>query len=73
MIVSHELSSMKARELDLEFEDVDIVLCTLSMLSNLNLRKVFRKVRMNNLVVDEASQISVFDYMVRRELLRLRL
>ncbi len=64
---------MKARELDLEFEDVDIVLCTLSMLSNLNLRKVFRKVRMNNLVVDEASQISVFDYMVRRELLRLRL
>lgn len=49
------------------FQGVKVVLCTLSSLSNPALvqKKVFSSVPVQNLVVDEASQIGVFEYMVR--------
>jgi hypothetical protein len=48
------------------FDDVFVVLCTVDMLSNpvLEHAGVFDLVPVQNLVVDEASQIYVGDYMV---------
>ncbi|KLO11671.1 hypothetical protein SCHPADRAFT_830720 [Schizopora paradoxa] len=47
------------------FQGVRVVLCTLSTLSNpiLTERKVFYHVPLSNLVVDEASQIGIFNYL----------
>ena len=49
------------------FEGCRVVLCTLSMLSNpvLDNGGVFRALPVQNLVVDEASQINISDFMVR--------
>ena len=49
------------------FYDVKVVLCTISTLSNpsLNDKRIFEFVPVSNLVVDEASQIGIFNYMVR--------
>jgi hypothetical protein len=53
--------------MDRLFLDANIVLCTLSMLSNsaLDTRGVFKLVPMQMLIIDEASQINVSEYMVR--------
>ena len=58
---------MAPRAIDLEFEGVRVVLCTLNMLSNETVRKKIMRshVPMNHLVIDEASQISVFQLLVR--------
>ena len=46
-----------------ELDGVSVILCTLSMLSNEKLKPVFmKKVPMNVLVVDEASQIEIGNY-----------
>ena len=44
-----------------------IVLCTLSMLSSSSnaMKRVFELVPVERLIVDEASQIDTFDFMVR--------
>jgi hypothetical protein len=57
---------MTPREIDVVFEGVSIILCTLAMLSNFNIPKVSQKLPIVNLVIDEASQISVFNYLVGR-------
>jgi hypothetical protein len=59
--------------MDRLFLDANTVLCTLSMLSNpaLDTRGVFKLVPMQMLVIDEASQINVFEYMVRGFLWRV--
>ena len=46
--------------------NVRVVLCTLSTLSNpsLDAKRVYNFVPVTNLVVDEASQIGIFNYMV---------
>ena len=48
------------------FADVSVVLCTLSMLSNPKLKEcgLIRVVPVRSLVIDEASQIDVFEFMV---------
>jgi hypothetical protein len=48
------------------FGDVTVVLCTLSMLSNPKLEDcgLFRVIPVTALVIDEASQIDVFEFMV---------
>ena len=48
------------------FDGIRIVLCTLSALSNPALldKRLFSLVRMQNLIIDEASQIGVFNYVV---------
>jgi hypothetical protein len=48
------------------FGDVTVVLCTLSMLSNPKLSDcgLFRIIPVRSLVIDEASQIDVFEFMV---------
>jgi regulator of nonsense transcripts 1 len=48
------------------FADVTVVLCTLSMLSNPKLKEcgLIRVVPVRSLVIDEASQIDVFEFMV---------
>lgn len=46
------------------FQGVSVVLCTLSNLSNPGLPKIISFVPLENLVIDEASQISVYDFMV---------
>ena len=74
LIISDELTEMDARALDLKFRGVRVVLCTLSMLSNATVRQrvIKSKVKMNHLVIDEASQISIFQLMVRPNPLRER-
>lgn len=59
-------SSIPGRDARTLFRDIYVVLCTLSTLSNpaLDENHVFRSVPMVSLVVDEASQIGVVDYMV---------
>ncbi|KAH8115120.1 hypothetical protein DFH11DRAFT_1591562 [Phellopilus nigrolimitatus] len=53
------------RHVDLLFSRTRVVLCTLSTLSNPTLtgKRIFELVPVENLVVDEASQIGVFDYL----------
>jgi len=48
------------------FSNVTVVLCTLSMLSNPKLEDcgLFRVIPVTTLVIDEASQIDVFGFMV---------
>jgi len=48
------------------FGDVTVVLCTLGMLSNPKLHDcgLFRIIPVRSLVIDEASQIDVFEFMV---------
>ena len=48
------------------FGDVTVVLCTLSMLSNPKLEDcgLFHVIPVTALVIDEASQIDVFEFMV---------
>ena len=48
------------------FADVTVVLCTLGMLSNPKLQDcgLFRVIPVRTLVVDEASQIDIFEFMV---------
>jgi hypothetical protein len=48
------------------FRGITVVLCTLSMLSNPKLAKcgLFGILPLNSLVIDEASQIDVFGFMV---------
>ncbi|KAH8115119.1 hypothetical protein DFH11DRAFT_147026 [Phellopilus nigrolimitatus] len=55
-----------SQEMSIAFHEVRVVLCTLSTISNPNLNRkgVFNFVPMENLVVDEASQIGIFNYMV---------
>jgi hypothetical protein len=52
------------------FRGITVVLCTLSMLSNPKLVDcgLFDILPMNSLVIDEASQIDVFEFMVSRVL-----
>jgi hypothetical protein len=54
------------REVSMAFSDVTVVLCTLSMLSNpkLDTCDLFAVVPLRSLVIDEASQIDVFEFMV---------
>lgn len=53
--------------MDRLFLDANVILCTLSMFSNpgLDARGVFKLVPVQMLIIDEASQINVSDYMVR--------
>ena len=48
------------------FGDVTVVLCTLGMLSNPKLHDcgLFRIIPVRTLVIDEASQIDIFEFMV---------
>ena len=46
------------------FEGIMVVLCTLSNLSNPGLQGITNLIPVEHLVVDEASQISLFDFMV---------
>lgn len=54
--------------------NVNVILCTISMLSNpsLDQRHVFRLVPVQMLLIDEASQINVYDYMAGVILLQIR-
>ena len=53
-------------EVSMMFSDVTVVLCTLSMLSNPKLKDcgLFGVIPVTALVIDEASQIDVFEFMV---------
>ena len=53
--------------MDRLFLGANVILCTLSMFSNpgLDARGVFKLVPVQMLIIDEASQINVSDYMVR--------
>ncbi len=51
-------------DVDRLFEGVRVVLCTISMLSNPILKGIFDHVPLTNLVVDEASQIGIYNYLV---------
>ena len=55
------------------FGDTRIVLCTLSMMSNPALRDIgaFEIIPVERLVIDEASQINTFEYLVRNLLCSL--
>ena len=59
-----------SHELEVLFDNVHVVLCTLSTLSNpvIERRNVHRYVPVMNLVVDEASQIGIFNYLVSAQL-----
>ncbi|KAI0002119.1 P-loop containing nucleoside triphosphate hydrolase protein, partial [Russula compacta] len=63
VIRSDELISQ--RDVTVEFHDVTVVLCTVSMLSNPTLDScgLFRVVPVRSLVIDEASQIDIFEFM----------
>lgn len=65
MIRTDELPA-HAQDIEVMFYDVRIILCTLSTLSNPSLEEkhIFNFVPVVNLVVDEASQIGIFNYMV---------
>lgn len=64
VIRSDELISQ--RDVNIEFHDITVVLCTVSMLSNPTLDScgLFRVVPVKSLVIDEASQIDIFEFMV---------
>jgi len=65
VIRSDELPQSR-REIKMMFRGATVVLCTLSMLSNPKLAEcgLFDILPVTSLVVDEASQIDVFDFMV---------
>lgn len=63
MIRSEELRDKKKSAKDL-FGDATVILCTLDMLFNFQLGKLFHMLPMERLVVDEASQIFVGAYAV---------
>jgi len=54
------------RDVSKTFRGITVVLCTLSMLSNPKLADcgLFGVLPVNSLVIDEASQIDVFEFMV---------
>jgi len=56
-------------DVSMMFADVTVVLCTLGMLSNPKLHDcgLFRIIPVRSLVIDEASQIDVFEFMVISE------
>jgi len=45
-----------------KLQGISVVLCTLSMLSNFHIGKFTRVIPLKTLVIDEASQIEVGDY-----------
>lgn len=59
-------STFNPAEMEIIFDGIRVVLCTLSALSNPALldKRLFSLVRMQNLIIDEASQISIFNYLV---------
>ena len=63
IIISEEFGS-RGLPLQKQLEDCPVVLCTLSMLSSFNLRRCggFTAVPLKTLVIDEASQIEIGDY-----------
>lgn len=65
MIRSDELPQSR-REVEILFRGATVVLCTLSMLSNPKLAEcgLIDILPVTSLVVDEASQIDVFEFMV---------
>ena len=65
VICSDELPKTQG-EVARMFGDVTVVLCTLSMLSNPKLKEcgLIRVIPVTSLVIDEASQIDVFEFMV---------
>ena len=60
------IRSDELRDVSKTFRDITVVLCTLSMLSNPKLADtgLFDILPVNSLVIDEASQIDVFEFMV---------
>jgi len=66
MIIRSDELPDTAGEVSRMFGDVTVVLCTLSMLSNPKLEDcgLFRVIPVTALVIDEASQIDVFEFMV---------
>ena len=44
------------------FQGIQVMLCTLSMLSNFNITKFTKEIPLKVLVVDEASQIEIGNY-----------
>ena len=62
LILTNKLREGSAKKL---IQGARLVLCTVSMLSNPDLTRVFRLVPMRMLVVDEASQVGIFNYLVR--------
>ena len=69
LIRTDEISTT-SHDLEVLFDDVHVVLCTLSTLSNpvIGRRNVHGYVPVTNLVVDEVSQIGVFNYLVSAQL-----
>ena len=65
VICSNELPDDR-REASMLFDGATVVLCTLSMLSNPGLVNcgLFDLLPMKSLVIDESSQIDVFEFMV---------
>jgi hypothetical protein len=65
VIRADELPESK-REVEMTFRGATVVLCTLSMLSNPKLAEcgLLDLLPLNSLVIDEASQIDVFEFMV---------
>jgi hypothetical protein len=65
VIRSDELPQSK-REVEMMFRGATVVLCTLSMLSNPKLAEcgLIDILPVTSLVIDEASQIDVFEFMV---------
>ena len=55
---------MKSVSPEKMFEGITLVLSTLSMMSNPTLDRIFRLIPVKSLVVDEASQIDVLEFMV---------
>ena len=66
MIRSEDLPKSKTRKVLKILGNATVVLCTLSMLSNPKLAMcgLFEILPVNSLVIDEASQIDVFEFMV---------
>ena len=66
-LVQSDRLAHKSTDLDALFDTQYIVLCTLSMLSAASnaMNRVFELVPVERLIVDEASQIDTFDFMVR--------
>ncbi|KAF8239685.1 P-loop containing nucleoside triphosphate hydrolase protein [Tricholoma matsutake] len=58
VILSESFAGISANE----FKNFQVMLCTLSMLSNSRIKKFTSKIPIRTLVVDEASQIEVGDY-----------
>ena len=59
-IISSDVFNIASSKSNLK--DCQVILCTLSMLSNRNIYKFTREIPLKTLVVDEASQIEVGNY-----------